>query len=111
MGLGSESHSLQLKITTRHGGYDGRKVDIMKSIELKNHGTLYVGSAHEIIRLYRGLKKRNIAYPNFCTDPKVNFLKYYGLMIHKFDLDGNELLEWTMNVVAGDTALAMIYDL
>ena len=83
----------------------------MKRVELENHGTMYIGSAYEIIRLYRCLKKRNIAYPNFCSDPKVNFLKYYGLVINKFDLDGNALEDWTMHVVAGDTALAMIYDL
>lgn len=83
----------------------------MKSIDLDNYGTLYVGSAYEISRLYRHLKKRSIAHRAFCEDPAFNFTKYYGLAVKKFDLDGRELEDWTMLVVAGDTALAMIYDL
>lgn len=83
----------------------------MKRIELENHGTLYIGQATEISRLYRNLKVRQIACGNFCGDPIVNFNKYYGLMISKYNLDGYEEEEWTMLVVAGNTALAMIYDL
>ena len=37
----------------------------MKRIELENHGTLYIGQATEISRLYRNLKVRQIAYGNF----------------------------------------------
>lgn len=83
----------------------------MKRIELENHGTLYIGQATEISRLYRNLKVRQIAHRNFCEDPIFNFSKYYGLVISKYDLDGHEEEECTMLVVAGDTALAMIYDL
>ena len=83
----------------------------MKRIELENHGTLYIGQSTEISRLYRNLKERQIAHGNFFQDPIFNFNKYYGLVISKYDLDGHEEDEWTMLVVAGDTALAMIYDL
>lgn len=83
----------------------------MKRIDLKNKGTIYIGTAYEISRLYRHFKKRSIAYNAFCGDPAYNFMKYYGLVVDKFDLEGRELEDWTMHVVAGDTALAMIYDL
>lgn len=83
----------------------------MKRIELENHGTLHIGQATEISRLYRNLKVRQISYGNFCEDPIFNFNKCYGLVISKYDLDAVVKEEWTMLVVAGDTALAMIYDL
>ena len=83
----------------------------MKRIELENHGTLYIGQATEISHSYRNLKVRQIAYGNFCEDPIFNFNKCYGLVIDKFDIDGREIDDWTMHVVSGDTALAMIYDL
>ena len=83
----------------------------MKRIEIENNGTLFIGTAYEISRLYRHFKKRNIAHGAFCDEPAFNSMKYYGLAIDKFDLDGRELEDWTMCVVSGDTALAMIYDL
>ena len=83
---------------------------MMKRID-ENYGTMYIGTAVEISRLYRHFKKRNIAHSAFCDEPAFNFMKYYGLVVDKFDLDGNELADWSMQVVAGDTALAMIYDL
>lgn len=83
----------------------------MKRIELENKGTMYIGNAYEISRLYHHFNRRSIAHNAFCGDPIFNFMKYYGLVVDKFDLDGNELEDWTMHVVTGDTALAMIYDL
>lgn len=83
----------------------------MKSIDIENYGTMYIGKAVEISRLYRHFKKRSIAHSAFCSSPKFNFMKYYGLVVNKYDLDGNEVADWSMQVVTGDTALAMIYDL
>lgn len=87
----------------------------MKKIDLNRGeleaGHLYIGTAREISRLYRNFNRREIATPAFCEPPKFNMGKYYGLAVWECDLDGRYLSIPEMNVVAGDTALAMIFDL
>lgn len=87
----------------------------MKKIDLNRGelevGYLYIGTAREISRLYRNFNRREIATPAFCEPPKFNWGKYYGLAVWECDLDGRYLSTLEMNVVAGDTALAMIFDL
>lgn len=84
----------------------------MKRIEMFEEdmpvGFLYIGTAREISRLYRNLK---IATPAFCEPPKFNLGKYYGLVVRERDLGGRDMSIPEKHVVAGDTALAMIFDL
>ena len=88
-----------------------REVNNMKQIDLENERTIYIGTTYEISHLYRHFNKMSIAHNEFCSDPAFNFMKHCGLVVDKFDLDGRELEDWTMRIVSGDTALAMIYDL
>lgn len=87
----------------------------MKRIEMFEEdmpvGFLYIGTAREICSLYKNLDRREIAATSFCEPPKFNMERYYGLSVRESDVDGRWFSVPKMNVVAGDTALAMIFDL
>ena len=82
----------------------------MKKIELENKD-LYIGTAREICTLYKKLVDKEIAWPIFSDMPKFNMTKYYGLAVQYFDIDGEPLEVPEMQVVSGDTALAIAFDL
>lgn len=83
----------------------------MKEINTEE-GKLYLGTAREICSLYKNFDKREIAWPIFSTFPKFNMEKYYGLCICDYDCRNERWLSIPeIQVVSGDTALAMIFDL
>lgn len=82
----------------------------MKNIETKT-GSLFIGTAREICSLYKNFMRREIAMPTFCDFPKFNMSKFYGLSVDTYDEWNEREIEPKMQVVAGDTALAIIYDL
>lgn len=82
----------------------------MKILKIET-GKLYIGNAREICSLYKNFEKREIAMPIFVDFPKFNMYKFYGLSVNTYDLWNEREIEPEMEVVAGDTALAMIYDL
>lgn len=83
----------------------------MKKI-ITEDGCLYLGTAREICSLYKNFEKREIAWPIFSTFPKFNMGKYYGLYIRDYDCINERWLSIPeMQVVAGDTALAIAFDL
>ena len=82
----------------------------MKAIETET-GYLFIGTAREICSLYKNFMRREIAIQAFCNFPKFNMSKYYGLSVDIYD-EWNEMeTAPKMQIVAGDTALAIIYDL
>ena len=82
----------------------------MKAIATET-GYLFIGTAREICSLYKNFMRREIAIPAFCNFPKFNMSKYYGLSVDISD-EWNEMeIAPKMQIVAGDTALAIIYDL
>ena len=82
----------------------------MKAIATET-GYLFIGTAREICSLYKNFMRREIAIPAFCNFPKFNMSKYYGLSVDIYD-EWNEMeIAPKMQIVAGDTALAIIYDL
>lgn len=82
----------------------------MKAITTET-GYLFIGTAREICSLYKNFMRREIAIPAFCNFPKFNMSKYYGLSVDIYD-EWNEMeIAPKMQIVAGDTALAIIYDL
>ena len=82
----------------------------MKKIKTED-GCLYIGTAREICSLYKNFTDREIAWPIFSTFPKFNMEKYYGLSIDDYDEDGLLFDIPEMQVVSGDMALAMAFDL
>ncbi len=82
----------------------------MKKLNTKN-GSLYIGTAREICSLYKNFANREIAWPVFSAFPKFNMEKHYGLSIHDYDEDGWLLETPGMQIVSGDTALAIAFDL
>ena len=83
----------------------------MKKI-ITEDGCLYLGTAREFCSLYKNFEKREIAWPVFSDFPKFNMEKYYGLSISDYDCRNERWLSIPeMQVVAGDTALAIAFDL
>ena len=82
----------------------------MKKIETKT-GNLFIGTAREICSIYKNFREREIAMPIFSDFPKFNMGKIYGLSVETYDEYTENCIFPQMSVIAGDTALAMIYEL
>lgn len=80
----------------------------MKKILFKNGDYMYIGTAREICSLYKNFSRKEIAMPAFCDFPKFNMGRYYGLFISYNNVVRWDIQKPTMQVVAGDTALALI---
>lgn len=74
-------------------------------------GSIYIGTAREICSLYKNFAKREIAMPIFSDFPKFNMGKFYGLCVDTYDSWNEREINPIMQVIAGDTALAIIHDL
>ena len=70
----------------------------MKRLIDENGDMLYVGTAREISRVYRGLNRTEFATPSHCDVPKFNFGKMYGLRI-----DFTDYYNPVMWVLSADT--------
>ena len=83
----------------------------MKRIKTST-GTLYVGTAREILSLYKNLRDGYFAIHLYASAPKFNPDRLYGLELEYYD----ELIEIEfeipyMKVISAETALAIILGL
>lgn len=83
----------------------------MKKVET-NIETLFVGTAREIMSLYRNLRNREIAIPVFSSTPRLNPEKLYGLVLEELD----PLLEVShevpkMTIVTSDVIVSILLDM
>ncbi len=66
----------------------------------------YVGTAREVVSLYKNFLNREIAAPEFCDYPKFNMDKSYALAIT--DVSSDEIP--TMMVITSDTFVSLLLD-
>ena len=74
-------------------------------------GSIYIGNAREVCSLYKNFTKRKLAMPVFSDFPKFNMGKFYGLCVTTYDSLNEREIDPVMQVISGDTALAIIHDL
>ena len=79
----------------------------MKQYNLKE-GKLFIGTAREILSLYRNYRERELADFVFANYPKMNMSKNYGLLITDFDeIEAHEVAPY-MTVLNASTVLELL---
>lgn len=80
----------------------------MKKITTET-GYLYIGSARQMLSLYKALDKRELAYPIFSDYPKVNKDKVYGIAVDTIDYSTGEMINPEMCIVSADVILRTLF--
>ena len=79
----------------------------MKRINLKE-GKLIIGTAREILSLYKNYRRRELADYVFTSYPKMNMSRNYGLLITDFDEIEEREVEPYMTVLNASTVLELL---